>query len=1393
MPFQTSGVIAGTKPFQTGGGIAPFQPEEIPAGAIITSEPIIDESIIQATIQKTEGRKYKGFFNELGMALARSSSRILASGLQAVERISAPGSVFEPGAFERLAEPLTEFSKSAKVQPSTEGGVRGFVANAVGEALPFTAATVASVLITGTPFAAFATSFVVEGESARQEALAAGASEEDADLEAFVVGTINGALEKLQVDEILRFSGVGKTSIRAIIQAARNKSFKKIAKEGGKLTLSAAKSAITEGTQEALQETTSVLAPKVTGRDVIPLKEAIPRIGQAFLGGAVVGPILSGGVSVFKGNTIDKKLAENIQKRAEKFVKQRPDRDTTQDAVALEKIVQEETAKVDKAGEKVVPPISEALQRAPMAERPVEAKVPTKQIEVSDADAAKLLGQSLEKIKAVRALKEQLRKELVITEFQPSDFVPKAKKGPGLTRAEQQLVTPTVQGKLRFAQTQGLPVGFKAGQKEANDIAKRRLDDFRTARKVEKDLLQDARKLVTEYAKDPVVAKKLITSLANVNSPAKLSAFADKLGEFVKEAERKQAIASYKTTFKELKRANRLGKVNFGKLRPAARERILKFADTIDLQKLSVAKRGELESLMKKVKDLGVDLSEGVAVLDVDTQDALKQLDPHIVALERLQKTAISDMGLEEIQIAEDSLKYIIRQNEIQNKLVFENRTKELAETENQAVKEISISEKQKKIFAREIRKGIIAPLKKTGVLAKGKEGLITQSETIPTLIQISTIKGATAAKDVLDIKTHDGLRETNRIQFESVDFLKKQYAKHNITPKTLDSFDSKFEVVIGKKKRSVTADDLAAIEMHLRSLDNIEQLRKTEALVIQGRTVKDFTIQELVDAVEKLTPSQIKILDITNAQNRKITAPEVNKASENLWGYSIATDVNYWPRVRELPRKVGGTVIDFSTAVEQQSPFQPRTGGTQPIIIVPFRQQMWQTIQTGARFGGSAIPFHNARGLLNSKKWQNAMIEAGRKPEMNAIIKIFRRTQGISSDKNALELSFQAPLSNIAKSKLSLRPSTPLVQAASFPVFFSEIPAKYAFPLKGFKTQTGKTQLARLKKFSATLRLRFEGGRMSPEVGNISASEGLKMLVFNKVSLTTKPLTPLRIVDRRTILEGDKMIQRMIRDTTNLKGDAFWKAVSLKTEEITRLTQPMWDHLDRSVNLTSPNILLRAGLAFRAPREAMLNVAIRGRDALSKGEKAKFVRSWSSVFSSILMARFIKLGVKIGTVGLVSFLIRGRVPRREKEFSDFVADIAKDTINIIPFGEIINPAVDVAIKGKTWREAELNNLLGDFVTTAAKVVIDGTKSVKFAIDGDTEKAKKSLGKALSGTIQTIAEVKGLPFTGPRDIIRPALKEDEVTGAFGRTTITRTTRTRTTRTRQIRTFGGQGQ
>ncbi len=216
--------------------LSDIQPAPLREGDIVVGERIPDQSekVTGARLaditgpEPIEPRKFEGFFDELGRTIVRESARIGAAGLSAVERAAAD-SIFRPGFFSEKGEALTErIADAPQFAAGRDGGVKGFIANAVGSALPFTAATVGATLLTGNPFAAFGVSFVVEGEDARNSALADGASEEQADLEAFLVGTINGALEQLQVDEILRFAKVGRGSIKTIVQAAKSKSLKKL-------------------------------------------------------------------------------------------------------------------------------------------------------------------------------------------------------------------------------------------------------------------------------------------------------------------------------------------------------------------------------------------------------------------------------------------------------------------------------------------------------------------------------------------------------------------------------------------------------------------------------------------------------------------------------------------------------------------------------------------------------------------------------------------------------------------------------------------------------------------------------------------------------------------------------------------------------------------------------------------------------------------------------------------------------------------------------------------------------------------------------------------------------------------------------------------------------------
>lgn len=273
---------------------AGISPEDIQAGVTATGIRSVPATIETEPPEKPTlpPREFRGTIDEFVRALGRGTLNV-GSGLLSQFAEIGQASIFDVDRINELAEKAREISQKPKFQPGTDGGVKGFIANAVGDAIPFMAGTVAATIVGG-PAAGFGVAYSVEGKNAYFDALEAGASQEQAEIEGMVVGSINAALELLQVERVIKFAKVGKGSVKEIAKAAKKKALKKVLAATGKFGKEALKTSITEGVQEALQETTSVLAPGITGRELPTVKEAAKRIGQAGLGGAVAGPILGG-------------------------------------------------------------------------------------------------------------------------------------------------------------------------------------------------------------------------------------------------------------------------------------------------------------------------------------------------------------------------------------------------------------------------------------------------------------------------------------------------------------------------------------------------------------------------------------------------------------------------------------------------------------------------------------------------------------------------------------------------------------------------------------------------------------------------------------------------------------------------------------------------------------------------------------------------------------------------------------------------------------------------------------------------------------------------------------------------------------------------------------------
>lgn len=243
-------------------------------------------------------RQYGGFFDELTRASLQSMTMI-GGGLMQELSMASEYAIWDKAQVERMAAQLHEISRLPSLQPAE--GATGFILSSVTNAGSFMGASLIATMITGTPYAAFGVAYAVEGNEAYNNAIAAGATEEQAMMEKFVVGTLNGAIEQLQFNRILTFAKSGKNSLRSVLKAARAGAIRKMTKMGGELTYEMAVHFLAESLEEASQEIVSMTAPAIHGRELPSAKEYLVRVPMAALGGGIAGLIFGGGGRILAG------------------------------------------------------------------------------------------------------------------------------------------------------------------------------------------------------------------------------------------------------------------------------------------------------------------------------------------------------------------------------------------------------------------------------------------------------------------------------------------------------------------------------------------------------------------------------------------------------------------------------------------------------------------------------------------------------------------------------------------------------------------------------------------------------------------------------------------------------------------------------------------------------------------------------------------------------------------------------------------------------------------------------------------------------------------------------------------------------------------------------------
>lgn len=828
--------------------------------------------------------------------------------------------------------------------------------------------------------------------------------------------------------------------------------------------------------------------------------------------------------------------------------------------------------------------------------------------------------------------------------------------------------------------------------------------------------------------------------------------------ELLRGNDRRQAIADFKKAWKAAK-----AKAKRREMDAATRAKLDEMIGDIDLAKLSEGKQMDLASLGRYLNRLAQRLAQG-DLSEAETREAVLSIPKgRLEALQRLGRTQLAEMTTEDIRALAGELTRFVHQAELKQRLAGERKARQRRAVLQESIEEVAAVGDINETETRILRHGW------------WRNFFTTKSAHLDTLIERITRPGPTTSRQILVHDIWEGWSVRAGVRRDAARMMKRGIHDIGFSGAEFDAMDHDVEVVIGGHSRTITRWELLSLYMHSKDDSSVQEILKTVALRFQERKIPTFkSYVEMSEALDALTEKERAVGDLFTRINQEVLAPAINAASMELEGRELADNPYYWRRGRVFPKAVAGRIADI--AIEDTGPFQPRTGGTVPIDIVPFQEAIAEAIDAASTYAGMAVPLYNARSIVNTSEWQDAIQEAGYADEMDALFTLYRRMQSYGSEQAVVDSMGKRRLTRFAASRLSLRISSLVGQYAGIPAAATEIPAKYFVGVR-----PSRKRLERAMALRPVLEARWGLHHLNVEAGNAALLAGHKGLFFGSQPLLDKPLNLLSRADGQvgSIMAGAIENQlKAERPDLQPGTDAFDMEVAQRLEYAIRRTQGSFEIVDRSVLLSDTTLAARTVMMFHTAMEAQWNIALR---AGNRYQKSQHTAADAAVLGAdmglVLTGAFVETGLKwslrwalltgaAATLAALGLLSGDDEPEDERRQRDLLAQLAlrsgENVISIVPGGNWLGGMLTAsykAITGARQRPSEpLPGALEALRDNTITLLPDAVNLGRHLATGETYASGPNRGKpkwqteavrVFDKTADVVSMYTGAPYSGP--------------------------------------------
>jgi hypothetical protein len=633
---------------------------------------------------------------------------------------------------------------------------------------------------------------------------------------------------------------------------------------------------------------------------------------------------------------------------------------------------------------------------------------------------------------------------------------------------------------------------------------------------------------------------------------------------------------------------------------PQYRDAIVELTNSID----TTAKRIKpntvlnLEQTKAMLDDMSKDFIDGTKISKMQVEVPQDIID----SVNRLNKTKIGDMSLQEVVELDNTIRYISHQQAISNKIIGTEKFMYIDEVINDTVRR---QPPKKPTALKEVEGGEVGKFFKNTFQTRALTGdsifeEITMWDKNSNLFKLyDDVAKGVGVRDAIQMEGLDIYNRALRETGVQIDAPPKIYTDIPITVK-----GEKFPLELTAKDRITLYNTLndpyggrvlkeGGFSTNKMTVNNADPIKLTNEQI--SKIISDMPNEEITFA-EKIGS------DFYNSFARE----KSNATSLILDGREIATNENYFGLISDKSfreQNFGNFVRNPN--MERARIFQARTGKVAPIRLLPIDEHFKVTNEMMSKYAGLAVPTRNLKAVMGNVEMRKIIRDTYGEGGEAVIENMFKSLDGEFRKMTAFDKTYGKMLNSLTSVALA-SPTVPPKQLASFITAMADVDPQDFIGIKWRSRDF-------ISKYSGMLKKRFQG-LVTPEAGELLASKPR--------SIFTRGITSM---DSRVMQGIWGTQENFIKRTTDIPvgSDEFYRAVAERTEYIVRRTQPNFEGFFRSDIGRTTNPVEKIATMFTSQTNQNYNVMYRGiKESLATGNPMPAARSITSVaLASVVLA----------------------------------------------------------------------------------------------------------------------------------------------------------------------------